>query len=235
MFDSSLRIAVRCALYTALTLVGGLLIGIAAGTLIFDSLPGHMAEPSRIGLSAIAALIGTFAGGGFWGWLMGRQIGPHSVSRMVWAGALGYGLTVVLLAVALSQLEVLLVERGLGPAWPIHMVFTVLFTPSAAIIAGVGGLSLGLALRDGSLAVRLSLWNFLAGALTFLAVSRSMHALGWVVGAPGAAERFTMLTVMFSGNLGVALVAGGITGWLLSRRGAIALVGKPAVEGSFTN
>jgi hypothetical protein len=164
VFDSSLRIAVRCALYTALTLVGGLLIGIAAGTLIFDSLPGHMAEPSRIGLSAIAALIGTFAGGGFWGWLMGRQIGSPSVSRMVWAGALGYGLPVVLLA-----------------------------------------------------------------------VSRSMHALGWVVGAPGAAERFTMLTVMFSGNLGVALVAGGISGWLLSRRGTIAMVGDPAVEGSFTN
>ena len=224
MFDPSLRIAVRCALYSALTLVGGLLVGIAAGTLIFDSLPGHMAELSRIGLSAIAALIGTFAGGGFWGWLMGRQIGSHSASRLVWAGA-----------VTLSQLEVLLIERGLGPDWPIHIVFTVLFTPSAAIIAGVGGLSLGLALRDGSLAVRLGLWNFLAGALTFLAVSRSMHALGWIVGAPGAADRFTMLTVMFSGNLGVALVAGGITGWLLSSRGVIAMVGEPGVEVSFTN
>jgi hypothetical protein len=41
-------------------------------------------------------------------------------------------------------------------------------------------------------------------------VNLLMEAAGWVVGAPGAAERATMLTVMFAGNLGAALAGGAV-------------------------
>jgi hypothetical protein len=46
-----------------------------------------------------------------------------------------------------------------------------------------------------------------------------MEGAGWVVGAPRAAERFTMLTVMFVGNLAAALAGGALLGWQLHRRG----------------
>jgi hypothetical protein len=49
-------------------------------------------------------------------------------------------------------------------------------------------------------------------ALAFLSVNLVMEALDWVVGAPQAAERFTMLTVMLTGNLGAALAGGAVLG-----------------------
>ncbi|MDX1616803.1 MAG: hypothetical protein R3300_21020 [Candidatus Promineifilaceae bacterium] len=45
--------------------------------------------------------------------------------------------------------------------------------------------------------------------MAFLVVNLVMETLGWVVGAPGAAARYTMLTVMFAGNLGAALAYSG--------------------------
>jgi hypothetical protein len=70
-------------------------------------------------------------------------------------------------------------------------------------------------LRDAALAISL-LWRVgLAAALAFLAVNLAMEAAGWVVGGPRAAERFTMLTVMFAGDLGAALAGGAVLGWTL--------------------
>jgi hypothetical protein len=45
-----------------------------------------------------------------------------------------------------------------------------------------------------------------------------MEALGWVVGAPGAAARATMVVVMSLGNLGAALSGGALLGYLLTTR-----------------
>jgi hypothetical protein len=42
-----------------------------------------------------------------------------------------------------------------------------------------------------------------------------MEALGWQVGGPNAAARATMLTVMFAGNAGAALIGGAWLGWRL--------------------
>jgi hypothetical protein len=39
-----------------------------------------------------------------------------------------------------------------------------------------------------------------------------------LIGAPGAAERATMLTVMLSSNIAASLVTGGVIGLLLSGR-----------------
>jgi hypothetical protein len=45
-----------------------------------------------------------------------------------------------------------------------------------------------------------------------------MEALGWVVGGPGAAERTTMLTVLFVGDAAAAFAAGAVLGMTLAQR-----------------
>jgi len=44
-----------------------------------------------------------------------------------------------------------------------------------------------------------------------------MESLGWIVGAPNAAARATMLTVMSLGNIAAALAGGAVLGRSLSR------------------
>jgi hypothetical protein len=56
--------------------------------------------------------------------------------------------------------------------------------------------------------------RFWPGA-AFLLVNLVMYQLGYKVGAPGAAERATMLTVMMAGSLGAALAGGAAIGVLL--------------------
>ncbi len=68
--------------------------------------------------------------------------------------------------------------------------------------------AIGVALGDIALALRLAAWTGLAAAAAFFVGDILMDLAGWRVGAPGAAERATMLTVMMVGNLAAA-VAGG--------------------------
>ena len=96
------RIALRIALVSALALVGGLLLGVVVGFITFETLPGHMPEASKAGLAAIPALVGTFAGGAIWGRVMARLADREETRRMVWAGALGYGLAVILAILAIA-------------------------------------------------------------------------------------------------------------------------------------
>lgn len=206
---------VLSALATALCLIGGILVGVVAGTLTHDGLSGHLREPVKIGVAALSALAGVLAGGAAWGALMAQIVHIGARKRMAWAGALGFGPTAIAVGLVLTVLEKLIVEQGLGPRMPIHIVFTLLFVPAAAIISGVGGLALGLGLKRPTLARRLAWRAGLAGGTAFLAVDLLMDALGWRVGAPGAAEHFTMLTVMFSGDLVAALAAGALIGLLL--------------------
>jgi hypothetical protein len=132
------------------------------------------------------------------------------------AGALGFAPITVLLGTALGTLEPLVVESLAGQL-PIHRVFTLLFVPTAFLIAGVSAGSLGLAVDGPRLAWAL-LWRVgLAAALAFLAVNLLMESFGWVVGAPGAAERATMLTVMFTGDLAAAVAGGIVLGTHLAR------------------
>ena len=82
---------------------------------------------------------------------------------------------------------------------------------------GVSAWAIGRGLRDNALAWSLFWRVGLAAGGAFLAVNLIMQAAGWVVGAPGAAERATMLTVMGLGNIGAALGGGGVMGQLLAR------------------
>ncbi len=210
------KVPVRSGLATAFYLLGSQFLGLLAGFAL-NGLPMHLPEATRNLLSAIPVLALMFAGGAAWGRAMARISGSQETRRMSWAGALSFAPGVILAGIVLASLEVRLVERGGGPDLPIHLLFTLLFVPAAFIVAGLGSLSLGIAQRDWVLAGKLGFWSGLAAALAFLTVDVLMHFLGWRVGAPGAAQRATMLTVMLLGNLGAALVGGSVVGSRLER------------------
>ncbi len=215
---SAVRLLLRGALTTVFTLFSGLLLGVAAGFVVFELLPGRdivHPPPLNVALAALPALAGFASGAAAWGVLMGRLGGSRDTRRLALAGALGFGPLTLALAAGLGTLEPVIVA-SLGPL-PIHRVFTLLFVPSAFLIAGVSAAALGLGLRRPRLALSL-LWQVgLAAGLAFLAVNLLMEALGWVVGAPGAAERATMLTVLGVGVVGAALAGGAILGLALHR------------------
>lgn len=67
---SALHPAVIGAVITALSLVGGLLLGIVVGNLVFNLMPGHSftnPSPMAIAVAAVPALAGMFMGGAAWG------------------------------------------------------------------------------------------------------------------------------------------------------------------------
>lgn len=136
--------------------------------------------------------------------------------RMAIAGVLGFAPITVALALVLNAIEPIAVEQ-FGMRFPIQRLFTLLFVPTVFLIAGVSALVIGIVLRNRAVALAL-LWQVgLTAALAFLAVNLVMETMGWVIGAPYAEERFTMLTVMLAGNLGAALVGGAVLGWALDR------------------
>lgn len=220
MAESRRGIVIRSALLAPLCLIGTFFVGALFGNLVFIGLPGHVQAEAKTALAALPALVCVIAGGAWWGRSLAHILHLGDVKRLMWAGALGYGPTVILVGLLLSVLENLIVEQQRLPALPIHVVFTLLFTPAALVVAAVGALALGVALRRKGLAIRLALGAGLAAGLTFLLVDLLMDALGYRVGAPGAAERATMLTVMLTGNLAASLAAGGVIGFLLGRRAA---------------
>lgn len=207
------------AFLTVLTLFGGMLVGVVVGNLVFEVLPGHNPlQPGalQVTLAAIPAVLGILTGAASFGLAMGRLARVTSGWRMAWAGVLGFVPITIILSYGLLALEPFAVEK-LGTVFPIHRIFTFLFVPTAFVVAGVSAGAIGLGLRDRALAWSL-LWKVgLAALVAFLIVNLSMEALGWVVSAPDAAKRFTMLTVMFVGALAAALAGGGVMGRVLTK------------------
>lgn len=211
------KTAIQGAMLTILILFGGLFISLFTGDLVFRLIPGSSVENVKVGHAAIAAvpaLAGLLAGGAAWGVYMGRLADASDARRMAVAGMVGFAPITIILAVGLGMGEPFILE-SIGGQTPIHRVFTLLFAPSAFLIAGVSAYAVGRGLRDEALAVSLFWRVGLAAAVTFLLVNLAMESLGWVVGAPGAAERATMITVTAAGNLGAALVGGGVLGLIL--------------------
>lgn len=211
------RVIVRAALNTALHLSGGMLLSFVAAFGI-SQLPMHMPQSTSIALSFFVFGLLTSLAGAFWGRSMAKLLASQKVRAISLAGALYFGPALILTALTLGKLEVVLVEQGRGPDFPIHVVFTMLFVPAAFFMAGTGGLALCLAHKDGRTAWQIGLSCGAAGALGFLLVNLVMDSLGWRVGAPGAAARATMLVVMMTGSIGASLGGGGMLGFLLTKR-----------------
>lgn len=216
MTESRRAPVIQSAIITPLCLIGSFFVGALLGDLVFFGLPGHMQDAAKVSLAALPTLLCVIAGGALWGRAMSRVAQARDVKRMMWAGALGYGPTVVLVGIGLTVLENLIVEQRRGPDLPIHDVFTLLFVPAAFVVGTLGALALGIGLKRTGLSARLALGSGLAAAITFFVIDRLLDALGWRVGAPGAAERATMLTVMLTGNVAASVAAGAVIGLLLS-------------------
>lgn len=213
------KTALAAGLITIFCLIGGLLLGFVLGDIVFNALPGHSIinpNPVLMLTAAVPTLMGLLAGSALWGMLIGRLASATNLRRMAIAGALGFAPITIVLTFVLLALEPIAVEK-LGAQFPIHRLFTFFFVPTAFLIAGVSAWAIGLGLRNKRVALSLSWRVGLAAALAFLAVNLVMESLGWVVGAPRAAERFTMLTVMFVSDLGAALLGGAVLGWRLTR------------------
>ena len=214
------KAALLGAALTIVTLFGGLLLDLVLGTIIFHNLPGHSLEdpsPAHTAIAAFPALLGFLAGGVAWGVSLTLIRPAPDSRRMAMAGLLGFGPITITLAIGLSVVETLAGSSILRQI-PIHRLFTLLFVPAAFLIAGISSWAIGRGFQDKALAWRLFWRVGLAAAATFLAVNLGMEAFGWVVGALGAAQRATMVTVLISGNLSAALDGGGVLGLTLASK-----------------
>lgn len=209
--------AIRGAWLTVSTLFGGLLIGLLVGDLVFHILPGHSLsnpDPIHVAIAATPALLGFLAGGAAWGLSVRKLANRGERQRMALAGMLGFAPITITLAIGLNVVESLASKTFLASI-PIHRLFTLMFVPAAFWIAGISTWAIGKGLDDRSLANWLFWRVGLASAVGFLIANLLMEASGWVVGAPGAAARLTMVTVMFFSNLSAALIGGSVLGWRL--------------------
>ena len=209
--------AIRGALLTVSTLFGGLFIGLLLGDLVFHILPGHSLsnpDPVHVAIAATPALLGFLIGGAAWGHSIHRLVKRGERRRMALAGMLGFAPITITLAIGLSIVETL-AGRTFLAAIPIHRLFTLMFVPAAFLIAGISTWAIGKGLDDHALANWLFWRVGLASAIGFLFVNLLMEASGWVVGAPGAAARMTMVSVLFVSNTSAALVGGAVLGWRL--------------------
>jgi hypothetical protein len=127
---------------------------------------------------------------------------------------LGFVPITFLLNIGLVAVE----TSGLYGNMPVHRLFTVLFVPSAFLIAGTSSLAMAWALGWSRAAPALVMRVGLTAALAFLAVNLAMEALGWLIGAPGAEERRTMITVLIAGNRAAAVAGGAMLGLALNQR-----------------
>src|SRR5215212_2882703 len=208
------RAAILGAALTVLVLVGGLIGGLIGGSLIFHSLIEKAPDLLTYALAAITFFGATLGGSALWGASMARLARSPAARRAAWAGMLGFVPITFVLNIVLVAVEPIAVRANL----PVHRLFTVLFVPTAFLIAGTSSLALGWALGSSRAALTLALRVGLTAALAFLAINLGMEALGWQIGAPGAEERGTMLTVLIVGNLGSALAGGAMLGMILTRR-----------------
>jgi hypothetical protein len=102
---------------------------------------------------------------------------------MAWAGVLGFVPITLVLGIGLQLLEPIAIQR-FGEQIPLHRLFTLLFVPTALLIAGTGSLALGVGLRNRQLAWTLAWRVGLVAALVFLVINLFMEAMGWQVARP---------------------------------------------------
>jgi hypothetical protein len=209
------RLAIRAGWITLSRLIGAVVVGVAIGAGLHAAMP-RVADWLRTGLAAVAAL-GAFAIGALlWGRAIAQLAGvgdPYRVGRTT-AGVLAPGM--IVLGVALSSLEPIIVARGASMGLPVHAVYTILFVPATAIIASVGAGTVGRAMRDQALTTRLVTRTAVSAATAFFIADRLMDLGGWRVGAPDAGRRATMLVVTAVGACAAAIAGGASIGFVLS-------------------
>ena len=206
------------AVVTAVCLMGGVIGGVGIVTLV-DRLPFHAPDQTLV----LLAMIPIFGGGALWGYFLTRIHGLPNRKRASIAGSLSFGFGVIGAANLLGDLERVLVEGHRLPAVPIHVIFTLLFVPATFLVATIGCSAILLGNGNRTNWFRSALMTGLAASLSFLIMDLLLDTLGMRVGAPRAAERFTMLTVAFLSSAVAAFSGGAMLGRFLSRDESMSL------------
>src|SRR2546429_5844130 len=89
-----MRVAI-CALLTAVILIPGAILGIAAGGLVNATLPGNAADPIKLAFTVLSSFTGMFVGGAAWGWSISRVTKAAAGRRMAVAGGIGFRLVTI--------------------------------------------------------------------------------------------------------------------------------------------
>ena len=210
---SQVYAAVLGAMLTVFALVGGLMGGLIGGSFTFHGLIGKAPNLLTYTLATLIFSTGILGGSALWGVGMSHLARSPALRRAAGASILGFAPITVLLNFALLPVEPIILQSHL----PVDRVFTMLFVPTAFLIAGMSSLALGRALGWGRAAPALALHVGLAAALAFLVTNLAMEGFGWMIGSPGAEERGTMITVLIVSNLGAALAGGATLGLKLTQ------------------
>lgn len=194
-------IGLRAGGITLLYLGGGLVLSFGTA-FAASNVPIHIAEKTK-NIGAVLLML-AFLGLAslLWGRRMARLAGIDD-PRVARIGGLSWAIALFVVALVASAGELLF---GLGI--PTHVLYGLIFVPACFVIVGSVSLAWGWALRSGRLGRKLLLKAALPAAAAYLLVYLAMDTLGYRVGAPGAAERATMITVTAVGALAAALVGG---------------------------
>lgn len=188
--------------------LGGLLLG------VWGWLGGF-----EVHIESWQGMAGLFISHFIMAWLWGRGLGrvTHQThpERLAWAAAIAFAATTTIAVNRINHTEVILNRLLFQTKLPVHILFLYIFMAGNGAVVGVTGAALGLAKSDWKATLKLGGVGVVIGALTFLTVFLVMELFGFRVGAPGAEERATMLTVMVIGIWSTALVGSGIFGRML--------------------
>ena len=201
------------AVATPASLMGGVLVGATLGVLL-DRLSIHAPDQTLI----LLVMIPIFGGGALWGILLSRIHGLPNRTGATITGSLSFGLGVIGAATLLLRLERILVGQHRLSGVPVHVIFTLLFVPATFLVAAIGSSAILLVSGNRTHWIRSALMTGLTASLSFLIIDLLLDSLGMRVGAPRAAEHFTMLSVAFLGSTAAAFSGGAILGLVLSRR-----------------
>ncbi|TAK11208.1 MAG: hypothetical protein EPO32_12515 [Anaerolineae bacterium] len=202
------------------------------GSLVLTALLGELTQAldidgeninNTVSVALLAVLFGLPAAR--WGSAMAHLHKLESPRRYGWAAGLAYGVTIGLCMEYLNHIEQTIQILMMRTDLEIHQLYTLLFVGVTAVSALVTGLALGAAARDARLALRLGLWGGLGAGLAFFLVTLVMdYGLGYQVGAPGAEQRATMITVTLVGMVVAAFFGSAAVGRALAGRAPEAAV-----------
>jgi hypothetical protein len=176
-------------------------------------------EETRFGIFSLLIVLFYGVAGAMWARGLARIFGWQPLARFGLAGALGITIPTVIAIYVLGLAEQNLVQLSFD-GWQMHILFGLLFVPTAFLIAAIGTGVLGLAAADWRLALRLALVCGTTAALTFLVVALIFDSFGMRVGAPRAEERATMLVVTLAGMWAAALTGNAMFAWMVLQRRA---------------
>lgn len=210
---------IRAAALTTRDFVGGLLLAAGAGG-VFDALATRLPVlpvlPRRI-LAVVIAIVVLFHAMRLWGYDMARLAHQPRAGAISRAGASFLAAVIGMTGFVLGVTEPFVVGRAAMRGTQIHEVYMLLFVTATWVVATAATYTLGRGLHGNMFAAKLGVVCGIAAAAAFLMVVLTMDAVGWRVGAPGAAKRATMVVVTTLGLLAAGVAGGAILGIVLGQ------------------